>query len=140
MLKLTTLMLAASLATILPSAAQVAGPRNTPEPSESQETEARDCSGGMGFVRRVTPAEIAAIGERRVWLEPVCETTSLFGRRDNGMLFHDGNANTLRQPIARNATLMNALRAKGYDQHDVVSVVFGARNSVLLYVHQREMN
>ena len=46
----------------------------------------------------------------------------------------------MRGEIGRNPTLMNALRAKGYDQHDVISLVPAAGNSVLLYVHQRDMN
>jgi hypothetical protein len=52
----------------------------------------------------------------------------------------NGNVNHLRVSIAHNATLMTALRAKGYDQHDVVSLRHGANNSIILYVHQRDMN
>lgn len=139
MLKLTTLALVAGLATmstVLPSHAQFAVPGGPNNPV----VEATDtCTGPNGFVRRVSVAEINAIHDQKVWLDPVCEDTSLVSQYDIGSLFLDGNANTLRQPIARNATLMNALHAKGYDENDVVSVVFGARNSVLLYVHQRDV-
>lgn len=36
-------------------------------------------------------------------------------------------------------TLMAALNACGYDQHDVVSLRFGGGGSIILYVHQRDM-
>lgn len=143
MIKLTALALLAGLATaatVVPSSAQFfaaavpGGPSNYPVSSQSD-----DCRDEMSHVRRISAADIQSIHDRSVWLYPVCEKAYLLPRDDYGTLFLDGNANTLRQPIARNQTLMTALRAKGYDQHDVISVVFAAGNSILLYVHQREM-
>ena len=140
MFKLTALAVLAGIATattIVPSSAQffIAVP-NQGKPASTQ---SYDCRDEIGYARRISATEIQGIHDRSVWLYPVCEESSILPRDDYGTLFIDGNANTLRQPIARNATLMNALRAKGYDQHDVVSVVFAAGNSVLLYVHQRDM-
>ena len=42
-------------------------------------------------------------------------------------------------PIAHQPVMINALKARDYDQHDVVSVRFSANNGVILYVHQRDM-
>lgn len=142
MTKMTTLALIAGLvtvATILPSSAQIAvpgGPNNPPPALGSS----YDCTNEVGHVRPVTVSEINEIHDRKVWLYPICEEMSVLPNDNYGTLFLDGNANTLRRPIARNETLMTALSTKGYDQHDVISVVFAAGNSVLVYVHQRDMN
>jgi hypothetical protein len=139
MLKLTALTLLAGLttvATVLPSNAQFAAV----PPKKPVAVSTYDCAEEMGHVRRLGVADIDSITDRSVWLYPICEDLTASGRNVYGSLFFDGNANVLREPIARNAVLMSALEAKGYDQHDVISVVFGAQHSVLLYVHQRDMN
>ncbi len=143
MIKFTTLALLAGLATVSsvgPSAAQflaanIPGGPNNPSPSVEH-----NCPDEMGFMRRVSASEITAIRDRSIWLQPVCEDLTVWGKNNYGTLFLNGNVNVLRQPIARNPKLMSALRAKGYDQHDVVSLRFGGGNSVILYVHQRDMN
>jgi hypothetical protein len=139
MLKITALTMLAGLtmvATILPSNAQFIAA----QPKKPAAASSHDCANEMGHVRRLGVADIDSITDRSVWLYPVCEDLTAYGRNDYGTLFLDGNANVLREPIARNEVLMSALEAKGYDQFDVISVVFGAQNSVLLYVHQRDMN
>lgn len=143
MLKTTTLAILAGLitmTTVLPSAAQVAAPGSNqryPEHSSGQEY---DCAEAMGHMRSVNRADITAIKGNRVALLPVCEDLTVRGKNVYGQLFVNGNVNHLRVPIAQNTTLMAALRAKGYDQNDVVSLRHGANNSVILYVHQRDMN
>ncbi|MBN9335901.1 hypothetical protein [Devosia sp.] len=142
MLKATTLAILAGLitmTTVLPSAAQVrpGGSQRPPEQSEGQD---EDCTAVMGHMRSVNQADINAIKGNRVALLPVCEDLTVRGKNVYGQLFVNGNVNHLRVPIAHNATLMTALRAKGYDQHDVVSLRHGANNSIILYVHQRDMN
>jgi hypothetical protein len=56
-----------------------------------------------------------------------------------GSLFIDGNVNTLRQPIARNDTLMGALAQEELDEQDVISLRFGGNDSIVLYVYDRAM-
>lgn len=141
MFKITTLAVLAGLATlttVLPSAAQFAGANQRyPQQGSGQEY---DCAASMGHMRSVRQADIFAINGNRVALLPVCEDLTVRGKNVYGPLFVNGNVNHLRVPIARNTTLMAALTAKGYDQNDVVSLRHGANDSIILYVHQRDMN
>ncbi|KFL29400.1 hypothetical protein JP75_21815 [Devosia riboflavina] len=141
MLKITTLAILAGLVTatsVAPSFAQFAvpGAQNHPTPTSSSV----ECDEIMGHMRSVRQADINAIHGNRVSLQAVCEDLTVLGKNAYGSLFVNGNVNHLRVPIARNATLMAALTAKGYDQHDVVSLRHGANDSIILYVHQRDMN
>ncbi|MBO9588230.1 hypothetical protein [Devosia sp.] len=142
MLKITTLAILAGLVTatsVAPSFAQFAVPggnQRYPQGSGQQ----YDCAASMGHMRSVKQADIFAINGNRVALLPVCEDLTVPGKNAYGALFVNGNVNHLRVPIARNATLMAALTAKGYDQNDVVSLRHGANDSIILYVHQRDMN
>lgn len=137
MLKFTTLAVLVGLATAattLPSMAQVAG-----GPKKPAATASDDCAYQLNYMPRVTRDIIQSINSRPVYLIPVCED-GLIGRNDDyGWLFTSGNVGTLRQPIARNSTLMTALKAEGYDQQDVISLRFGGGDSIVLYVHQRTM-
>jgi hypothetical protein len=127
-----------TLTTVLPSAAQFAGAQQRrPGPSA---TSPIDCAEVMGHMRSVRQADIGAINGNRVSLDPVCEDLTVGGKNAYGSLFVNGNVNHLRVPIAHNTTLMAALTAKGYDQNDVVSLRFGGGGSIILYVHQRDMN
>lgn len=142
MLKITTLAILAGLVTatsVAPSFAQFAVPGgNQRYPQDSGQE--YDCAAVMGHMRGVKQADIFAINGNRVALLPVCEDLTVPGKNAYGPLFVNGNVNHLRVPIARNATLMAALTAKGYDQNDVVSLRHGANDSIILYVHQRDMN
>jgi hypothetical protein len=140
MIKFTTLTLVAGLATaatILPTSAQffIAAPPNKPSPASTY-----DCAEEIGHVHRLSVQDIDGITDRSVWLQPICEGLTAARRNTYDFLFFNGNVNVHRAPIARNDLLMAELTDKGYDQFDVISLVFGAGNSVLLYVHQRDMN
>jgi len=140
MLKFTALALIAGLATAttaLPGYAQANYPGTPNYPSSGPD---HSCEDEMGHMRPVNLFDIQSIHDQRIYLYPICEDPTVPGKNSYGTLFLDGNVNTLRQPIARNATLMNALTAKGYDHNDVVSLRFAAGNSIYLYVHQRDMN
>lgn len=141
MFKLSTLALVGivTAASVLPSLAQFAA-NNPGGPNYPSAGDPWDCRNEIGHVRRISADDINRIQDQSVWLYPICEQHSILPTDDYDRLFLEGNVFTLRQPVARNATLMNALRAKGYDQHDVISVVFAAGNSIMLYVHQRDMN
>jgi hypothetical protein len=139
MFKTTALALLAVITTattIVPShAINLPGRGNKPVVSSNDD----DCAYQLNYMPQVTRAHIDAIAERDVYLIPVCED-GLIGRNDDyGWLFTSGNVGTLRQPIARNSTLMHALSAEGYDQQDVVSLRFGGDGSIALYVHQRTL-
>jgi len=127
-----------TLTTLLPSAAQISNPNNQRIPQGGGNT--YDCTALMGHMRSVKKADIAAINGNRVVLLPVCEDLTVLGKNVYGQLFVNGNVNHLRADIGSNATLMAALEAKGYDEHDVVSLRFGGENSIILYVFQRDMN
>ena len=111
----------------------------THQPYQSSTSSEPDCTDLMGFMRSVKQAEIKAFSGERVRLIPVCEDGTHRTRNAYGTLFRDGNAELLRGPIAGHPTMIGALRARDYDQHDVVSVRFSANNGVILYVHQRDM-
>jgi hypothetical protein len=143
MFKTTVLAVLAGLITltsIAPSAAQFASAFNQQQRPHNASGPGLDCTAMMGHMRSVKQADIAAIRGNRVALQPVCEDLTVPGKNVYGPLFVNGNVNHLRVPIARNSTLMTALTAKGYDQHDVVSLRFGGGGSIILYVHQRDMN
>ena len=138
MFKTTVLALIVGLttaATTVPShAINIAGGPNKPIATTEE-----DCAYQLNYMPRVTRAHIDSIQGRDVYLIPVCED-GLIGRNDDyGWLFTSGNVGTLRQPIARNATLMQALTAEGYDQQDVISLRFGSDDDIVLYVHQRNL-
>lgn len=142
MLKLTTLAVLAGLATAaatLPSQAQfIAGKPNNNYPGTSTSTDS-DCAYPPNYLPRVTRSRIESIHGQPVYLIPVCED-GLIGRNDDyGWLFRKGNVDTLRLPIARSSTLMAALTAEGYDHQDVISLRFGGDDSIVLYVHQRNL-
>jgi hypothetical protein len=139
--KLSTLVIIASLVTALASTATYAQrvPGGSTYPQPSSEGSEPDCSNVMGFMRSVKQAEIKAFNGERVSLIPVCEDGTHRTRNFYGTLFRDGNAELLRKPIAGHPTLINALKARDYDQHDVVSVRFSANNGIIFYVHQRDM-
>ncbi|MEO8684767.1 MAG: hypothetical protein ABI414_08005 [Devosia sp.] len=140
--KLTTITIIAGLASVLStmvcSAAIVAprAPRAAPHEHQAQ------CSTDLGHMRSVSRADILAIGGgQRIVLVPVCEEEGVHSRHEEyGTLFRDGNVNTLRQPIARNPALIAALGSKDYDEQDVISLRYGGNDSIILYVHQRDMN
>lgn len=121
-----------SATAVLPSNAAVLLPKPTPKGSSSEE-----CGYQLDYMARVTRETIEAINGQAVYLIPVCETGN--AGDDYGSLFNSGNVGTLRLPIARNATLMSALQAQGYDHQDVISLRVGGGNSIMLYVHQRNM-
>ncbi|KKB11649.1 hypothetical protein VE25_11720 [Devosia geojensis] len=140
MSKLKTLVVVAGLMSALTTvAAQAQGwpGSNYPNPVSSSDD---DCDAMLGHMRRVTAQRIASIQPgQRVALIPVCEMESETVSKDYSDLFRGGNVDGLRPQIARNATLMTALAAKGYDHYDVISLREGGNESIILYVHQRHM-
>ncbi|WDR06448.1 hypothetical protein PSQ90_02980 [Devosia rhodophyticola] len=118
----------------------VCHPEADPEQTGGISRFPHSCADDMGHMRRVYQADIAGIESwQQVVLIPVCDDQTMASRTSYGSLFVEGNVGRLRMPIARNSTLMSALRDKDYDQYDVVSLGFGANDAVLLYVHQRDM-
>lgn len=128
--------LATAFTTIASPAAVVTHVPNYPTSVSSDP----DCTALMGHMRTPRSSEILGLEPAHVAVIAVCEDLTVPGRDNYGSLFVNGNAELLRQPIARTPALIQALRAKQYDQNDVVSVRFGNNDSVILYVHQRNMN
>lgn len=141
--KLTAIVAIAGLATAFTTIASSAAILNNvpgKQTHSSSEATDPDCTALMGYMRTPRSAEILGLINPHVAVISVCEDLTVPGRNNYGPLFVDGNAELLRLPIARTPALIEALRAKQYDQHDVVSVRFGGNDSVILYVHQRDMN
>lgn len=139
--KLTKAAIIIGLATAsVPTASQAAMTHGTQNQYESSEPKTICDEMIGGYMRTPRPAEIQDLVASHIALIPVCGDPQMtFERNNYGALFVNGNAELLRLPIARNPALINALRAKDYDQNDVVSVRFGGGNSIILYVHQRDM-
>ena len=133
----TIATLAMAFTTIASSAAFVAAPR---APRNAPSVSHTECGDSLGHFRSVNRADIDSIDGQRVMLIRVCDDGSLASNDSYGSLFINGNVETLRMPIARNYTLMSALDEEGLDQNDVVSLQFGANDSVVLYVYDRFMN
>jgi hypothetical protein len=129
--------LTVAFTTIASSAAFVAAPR---APRNAPSVSHTDCGDSLGHFRSVNRADIQSIDGQSVMLIHVCDDGSLASNDSYGSLFINGNVETLRMPIARNYTLMSALDEEGLDQNDVVSLQFGANDSVVLYVYDRFMN
>jgi hypothetical protein len=111
-----------------------------PKAPSTPQTFHTECGDSLGHFRSVNRADIDSIDGQRVMLIRVCDDGSLASNDSYGSLFINGNVETLRMPIARNYTLMSALDEEGLDQNDVVSLQFGANDSVVLYVYDRFMN
>jgi len=123
--------------TTLSSSAAIVRPRPG---ADAPEISAAECGLQLGHMRSVNRDDIDSIDGQHVMLIHVCDDRSLVDHDSYGLLFVDGNVNTLRQPIARNDTLMGALYDEGLDQNDVISLRFGGGDSIVLYVHDRAMN
>jgi hypothetical protein len=136
--KLTSIAIIAGLvaATTMSASAQSTRSPNYPRSTPATDSE---CTSIMGHMRSVNRADIESIRHHRIALIPVCEDLTVAGRSNYGPLFINGNVETVRIPIARNRTLMSALMSQDYDQFDVVALRFGANDSVILYVRQRDM-
>lgn len=140
MYKLTKVAVIVGLVTALTSVASQAAvwTHNIQQPNSSVSNDP-DCTAVLGYMRTPNQAEIMGLSNVHVAIIPVCEDLTVPGRNNYGALFVNGNAELLRRPIAGNGLLINALRAKDYDQNDVVSVRFGGNDSIIFYVHQRDM-
>jgi hypothetical protein len=88
------------------------------------------CSSELGHLRRVYEEELDDIEDPlRVSILPVCMTD------DFGLMRNDGNAGALRQTIADNDAMMEALFRKDFNAEDVVGIRMTDEDAVLLYVH-----
>lgn len=140
-MKITTVALLAGFATfaaVLPGHAQFNVPGTNQGSPNYDESDYR-CHDEMGRSPHISAAQVRAIRDQLVWLQPICENVAISQTSDYGTLFLDGNASALRGHIAANPTLMAELTEHDYDQHDVISIVYGANDSILLYVHQRDV-
>jgi hypothetical protein len=132
--KLTALITATVvLATVAPALA--AGPlTHVPGRGDHPQRHPRisttyECKNEMGYLRRVHDEQLLGIeDEHRVSVVPVCEG-------DYGMMRNDGNAGALRQHIADNIAMVDALQDANFRPDDVVGVRMTGDHSVILYVH-----
>ena len=85
------------------------------------------CGGELGYLRRVYEEEIDLV--ERASIVPICE------RDDYGLMRSDGNAGALRQHLADNDDIMDALAAANFRVEDVVGVRMTGDESAVIYVH-----
>jgi hypothetical protein len=89
------------------------------------------CSNELGLLRRVYEEQLDGIeSPLAVSVVPVC-----LGE-DYGLMRTDGNAGALRQAIASNDAMVDALDDKNFLSDDVVGVRMTGEDKVILYVHQ----
>lgn len=102
------------------------GTPNNPTPTVTT----YNCSNEMGHLRRVYEEQLEGIEDPlRVAVLPVCLND------DFGLMRQDGNAGALRQTIADNDAMMEALFRKDFNAEDVVGVRMTDEDAVLLFVH-----
>jgi hypothetical protein len=88
------------------------------------------CKNELGHLRRVYEEQLEAIEDpRRVSIVPICIGESY------GVMRSDGNAGALRQTIADNDAMMEALFDKNFRYDDVIGIRMTGEESVVLYVH-----
>jgi hypothetical protein len=84
----------------------------------------------MGHLRRVYEEELEGVDDPlRVSVMPVCLTD------DYGLMRSDGNAGALRQVIADNDAMTEALFRKDFGSDDVVGIRMTDEDAVILFVH-----
>lgn len=111
-----------------PAMAQQQTPGKDREPPRYTKSVDHDCGAQFGHLRRVLPAQVAAIDDDyRVWVTPVCMGSDL--------LRNTGNAAYLRPTIAANEVLVDALFDKNFGPDDVFAVKMMGDDTINLYVH-----
>ena len=89
-----------------------------------------DCTGELGYLRRVYEEELDEIeNPNRVAVVPVCMGESY------GVMRSDGNAGALRQAVANNDAMTEALFRKNFEPDDVVGIRMTDIDALILYVH-----
>jgi hypothetical protein len=105
------------------------GPRGEPGRDPRGGFSTYDCKNDLGFLRRVYEEELDLVtNPNEVSVIPICGG-------DYGLMRSDGNAGALRQHIADNAAIMDALGDANYFSDDVVGVRMTGGGSVTIYVH-----
>ncbi len=88
------------------------------------------CANELGHLRRVYEDQLDFITDSEdVSIVPVCVG------EDYGVMRNDGNAGALRQHIADNDAMIEALDRANFLSNDVVGVRMTGDDSVILYVH-----
>lgn len=99
-------------------------------PPQSGPSTSYRCVNDLGHLRRVYEEELEQIDDpQRVSINPVCVGESY------GIMRSDGNAGALRQIIAGNDAMQEALFRKNFGADDVVAVRMLGADAVLLFVH-----
>ena len=93
----------------------------------NQEVKKDDCGGELGYLRRVYEEEIDFVVDASI--VAVCEGD------DYGLMRSDGNAGAIRQHLADNGDIMDALVAANFRVEDVVGVRMTGDDSAVIYVH-----
>ena len=107
-----------------------AGPSVCP-PTNNPTGSTYECSNELGHLRRVYEEDLEDIEDpNRVAVVPVC-----LGE-DYGIMRSDGNAGALREAIADNDAMMEALALKNFGSDDVIGIRMTDVDALILYVHQ----
>ena len=97
-------------------------------PSQAATTDS--CKSELGHLRRVYEEQLEVIEDPLlVSIVPVCLGESY------GVMRADGNAGALRQTIADNDAMMEALFDKNFRYDDVIGIRMTGEESVILFVH-----
>lgn len=91
-----------------------------------------DCTTELGYLRRVYEEELEPIeNPNRVAVVPVCMGESY------GVMRSEGNAGALRQAVADNDAMTEALFRKNFEPDDVVGIRMTDFDALILYVSPR---
>lgn len=100
-------------------------------PSQNPSGSTYSCTNELGYLRRVYEEDLEAIeNPNLVSIVPVCMGESY------GVMRADGNAGALRQAIADNDAMTEALDLKSFGSDDVVGIRMTGEDAVILYVHE----
>jgi hypothetical protein len=85
------------------------------------------CGSDLGYLRRVYEDQVAGIVDASI--VPICEDD------DYGLMRSEGNAGAIRQELAANGDVMDALDLANFNIEDVVGVRMTGDDSAIIYVH-----
>ena len=120
---LATVVAVSSLGFALTAAEAAVVPGKPKKPT----TSTYECGAELGYLRRVYEEEVAAIEEP--WIMAVCDG------EDFGLMRNDGNAGALRNELAANDYVMEALDAANFTVDDVIGIRMTGDEEAVIYVH-----
>jgi hypothetical protein len=103
------------------------GTHKPPQRHPRHEVSTYKCGNDLGYLRRVYEDQVAEIIDASI--VPICEDDGY------GLMRSEGNAGAIRQDLAANGDVMDALDFANFNVDDVVGVRMTGDESAIIYVH-----